>query len=86
MSIHWTWLATPKSAACASARGDHACVLAAGMLWLVLATMLVSSLLVSTSIRVLELPRDRLHRPASMPHHGSPQMRRKRHARAASGC
>ena len=28
-SIYWTWLATPKSAACASARGDHAVVMAA---------------------------------------------------------
>ena len=42
-SIHWTWLAMPKSASCASGRGDHGGVMAAGVLWLVPATMLVSS-------------------------------------------
>ena len=42
-------MATPKGAACARARGDDACVMAAGVLWLVPATMLVSSLVVSTS-------------------------------------
>ena len=33
----------PKSASCASGRGDHGGVMAAGVLWLVPATMLVSS-------------------------------------------
>ena len=53
-----------------------ASIMAAGMLWLVPATVLVSSLLVSTSIRVLELARARLHHPASVPCRGSPLIRR----------